>query len=369
MSMVGRGRESGLRDGFARGWRDGVCRAISESALPNGIRKRNLRVLFVPQGFEAIDDGVADGLEQNVSELYTASPERMYEQAALVRPDLVLVMNGLHVFPADHPDRLDAVRALGIRTAVWFADDPYMTEETVKLAPRYDTVVTHELSTAGLYRQIGCGDVHYMPLAADAGRFKPMPIGPEYRSDVCFIGQAFRNRAALFDAAAPGLKGLNVRIFGGLWDRLRTYRRLKPSIRLGWLPVDESVRYYNGAKIVINVHRTAEAGSDNRNALRLPGRSINPRTFEIAACGAFQLTDRREDLERYYRPGIELETFESPAELVTKIRHYLEHEEERGRIAARGLARTLREHLYPARVNRLLSELGYDNEQERSGKE
>ncbi|WP_314002769.1 glycosyltransferase [uncultured Paenibacillus sp.] len=359
VSMAGRGRAAGLRDGFARGWRDGACRAISESAPPFGAVKRNLRVLFIPQGFEAIDDGVAEGLAQNVTELYTASPERMYEQASLVRPDLMLVLNGLHVFPADYPAQLEAVRGLGIRTAVWFADDPYMTGDTVNLAPLYDTVVTHELSTVELYRQIGCGDVHYMPFAAHAGRFRPMQVGPEYRSDVCFIGQAFRNRVAVFDAAASGLKGLRVRIFGGLWERLRSFRRLKPSIRLGWLPVDESVRYYNGAKIVINLHRPAEAGSDNRNTLNLPGRSINPRTFEIAACGAFQLTDRREDLELYYRPGEELETFDGAADLVDKIRHYLAREDERSRIAARGLARTLREHSYPARVNRLLSELGY----------
>ncbi|CAG5090743.1 Spore maturation protein [Thermobacillus xylanilyticus] len=353
------GRRDGWREGWSIGWREGAAAAAAAVFPPAAPERLPIRVLYVPQGFESIDDGMIGALQLHAAELHVADPTRMAEMAALIRPDLVLVLNGLHVFPDDHLEQVDRIREMGIRTAVWFADDPYVTEQTVAIAPHYDVVVTHERSTVELYRSLGCPEVHHLAFAADIERFRPVTPPAAYRCDVCFIGQAFWNRVETFDAIAEELADLNVFIAGGLWERLKSYGLLKRAIRPGWLPVDESVLYYNGAKIVINLHRTAEPGSDNANASGLPGLSVNPRTFEIAACGAFQLTDRREDLEAYYRPGLELETFDSPAELAAKIRHYLKHDDERRRIAVRGLARTLREHTYTARAGSLLRLLGY----------
>lgn len=353
------GRRDGWRVGWSDGWREGAVLAAA-AAIPPVIPERlPVRVIYVPQGFESIDGGIIGALKLYAAELHVADPTLMAEMASLIRPDLVLVLNGLHVFPDDHLEQIDRIREMGIRTVIWFADDPYVTAHTAAIAPHYDVVVTHERSTVEWYRSFGCPEVHHLPFAADIERFRPLKPPADFRCDVCFIGQAFWNRVETFDAIAEELAGLKVFIAGGLWERLRNYERLKRSIRPGWLPVDESVLWYNGAKIVINLHRPAEPGSDNANASGLPGLSVNPRTFEIAACGAFQLTDRRPDLEAHYRPGLELETFESPAELAAKIRYYLRHDDERRRIAVRGYARTLREHTYAVRVGSLLRLLGY----------
>lgn len=353
--------EQGLADGYRIGWRDGACEAVMQLAIPPTPVLYNLRVIFVPQGFQAIDNGIIQALRQSVRELHVVEAVRMAEQALLIRPDFVLVLNGLHVFPDDHLAQVDRIRAAGIRTIIWFADDPYVTDDTVVVAPHYDTILTHELSTIQLYQLVGCKEVHYMPLGVDIDIFKPIRVGSNYISDVCFIGQGFWNRVHMFDAIAQHLAGLKVFIAGGLWDRLKEYQRLKPFIRHGWLPIEESAAYYNGARIVINLHRTTEAGSDNKNSYQYPGRSINPRTYEIAACGTMQLTDIREDLGTYYRPGLELETYSNAVELTDKIRYYLANEEARRLIAVRGLARTRREHTYLSRMTRLMQVLGYSN--------
>lgn len=351
--------ESGYRAGYERGLRDGACEAILRHVQPPAQPISNVRVLYVPQGFEAIDSGIIEALRSSVRELHVADAKNMAEQAALLRPDCMLVLNGLHVFPANHLEQVEAVRALGIQTVIWFADDPYVTGDTVRIAPHYDVVMTHELSTMQVYRELGCAHVHYMPLAVHPGWFMPKRVEAKYRSDVCFIGQAFWNRVEMFDAIAPYLQGRKVFIAGGLWDRMSNYRLLKSFIRLGWLPVEESINYYNGARIVINLHRTTTAGMDNNNALNLDGRSINPRTYEISACGTLQLTDPREDLPLYYKPGSELETFTTATELRDKIDYYLSHEEERRAIALRGLRRTLRDHTYASRVRQLAVALGW----------
>ncbi|MFC4779335.1 glycosyltransferase [Paenibacillus sp. GCM10023252] len=351
--------QTGMREGYEAGrtigWRDGAAEAVMQCIPVPEVKKSRLRILYIPQGFEAIDQGVAEALREVCREVHIGHSSSMAEQASLIRPDLMLVLNGLHVFPDNHLEQADAVRAMGIRTAIWFADDPYVTGDTIKVAPHYDVILTHELSTTELYRQLGCREVHYLPLAVHHGLFKPFKVDRAYQSDVCFIGQAFWNRVELFDAMAERLQGKKVFIAGGLWERLTKYDRLKHAIRMGWLPVEESIKYYNGARIVVNIHRITTAGYDNKNELNYPGRSINPRTYEISACGTLQLTDVREDLSNYYRPGYELDTFNGPEECMAKIEHYLSHEEERQRIAIRGLRRTLQDHTFIIRIQQLLA--------------
>jgi spore maturation protein CgeB len=348
------GRKRGLQKGKEHGIRMGRCQFVTDSMSPDPLPLRDARVLFIIQGFDAIDQGIAQGLRQTVREAFTATAVDMLRLAAELGPDLVLVMNGLHVFPADHTDHVDQVRQMGIRTAIWFADDPYFTDHTVTLAPHYDYVFTHELSCVALYREIGCGQVHYLPLAVNTAVFKPMHVSPEYRSDICFIGNGFPNRIALFNELTPFLADKKVLIAGGLWDQLEGFELLKKGIKLQWIPIEESVKYYNGAKIVINVHRQTYHEMYNKNSRNIPGHSINPRTYEISGCGTLQITDHRHDLDLYYTPGYDIETYHNSDELIQKMNHYLRHEEDRLRIAIRGLRRTVNEHTFANRLVKLM---------------
>ncbi|RCX19772.1 spore maturation protein CgeB [Fontibacillus phaseoli] len=347
----------GYRAGYNEGYRFGGCQAVLARIPGCSVYRRHLRVLYVPQGFEAIDGGVADALRALTDECIVASPDTMLQEAASHRPDLVLVMNALHVFPETHAEQIVQIRQMGIRTAVWFVDDPYFTEDTVRLSQYYDTVFTHELECVSLYREAGCRSVHYLPLAADGNLFRPLQVSREYQYDVCFIGNAFWNRAELFDRLAPFLQDKKVVIAGGHWDRLKSHEQLAPFVRNGWIPVEETVSFYNGAKIVVNIHRPTDAGYDNRNSHNVPGSSINPRTYEISGCGTLQITDIRQDLTSYYRPGYDIETFKDAEELQSKIAYYLAHEEERLSIAWRSLWTTRQLHTFTDRIGRLLSSI------------
>ncbi|MCY9668272.1 DUF3880 domain-containing protein [Paenibacillus alginolyticus] len=298
------GRERGFLAGKEHGVRMWRCQAVIDVVRPAALPLREAKVLFIVQGFDAIDGGISQGLQQTVREAYTATATDMVRLAEELRPDLVLVMNGLHLFPTEHKEHVEQVKLMGIRTAIWFADDPYFTDHTASLAPHYDYVFTHELSCLALYREIGCQQVHYLPLAVNTSVYKPMHVAPEYRS-----------------------------LAGSLWDQLRHYSLLEQGIKLQWIPIEESVKYYNGAKIVMNVHRLSYDETYNKNSKNLPGHSINPRTYEISACGTLQITDYRHDLDQYYTPGHDIETFDSAEELIQKMQHYLIHEEDRMRIA------------------------------------
>lgn len=72
--------------------------------------------------------------------------------------------------------------------------------------------------------------------------------------------------------------------------------------------------------------------------------TLNMRLFEATGVGAFLLTERYSNLTKYFEPGKEIETFADEAELVDKVRYYLERPEKRAEIAKRGQERTLRDH-------------------------
>jgi spore maturation protein CgeB len=355
--------EKGWKIGYDRGhpygYHLGQCESITnranQSVLP---RRRDLRILFVGSGqgdpYATIEHGLTEELQPLVRELRVVTPfEDLVQTAISMRPDVMLVFNGLQYVSAETVQR---IKEEGIRTIVWMTDDPYYADESGTIARWYDTVVTQELRCVSLYRELGCPDVHYAPFAASTSIYKPMTVGLPYHHDICFLGSGYRNRIELFDAIAPYLASRKTVIAGRWWDRLGSYGLLKSSIRdnEAWQTPEETVRLYNGAKIVINCHRAADDDEINRNANRIAAYSPNPRTFEINACGAMQLVDSRDDLDRFYKPGVEIDTYSSPEELVQKLMYYLQNERERRQIAWNGLARTLREHTYTARLDGLL---------------
>ena len=129
----------------------------------------------------------------------------------------------------------------------------------------------------------------------------------------------------------------------------------------GWdgLPEDSALRRaYRGeawgidmysvlaqSRIVVNVHSTAAEGFAN-----------NMRLFEAAGAGALLLTEAAPNLADFFEPGREVATYDGPDELMEKLRHYLEHDEERVAIATAGQRRTLRDHTY-AKVMARLTEI------------
>jgi spore maturation protein CgeB len=320
---------------------------------------RKKRVLYVHPPHEdtytIINHGIIKELKNLVHEVFTAEAEQdVASLAAEIMPDLVLVLLG-DTFPIN---QVKAIRAKGIKTAVWLTDDPYYTDVTTKYTPYYQYVFTQELSCVSYYQSLGCTQVHYLPLAVNANVFhyqrenadNSLPI------DVCFMGAGWNNRIALFDEIASYLSKKNTLIIGSRWKLMKNYPLLSNKIRIAFLSPHDSARLINQSKIVINNHRLHDDTTlFNLNSNKLPALSINPRTFEIFGCGAFQLSDIRPELKRYYDIGKEIETYTSASELVEKIDYYLSHNEERNAIAQRGYMKTMKYHTYTKRLETLLN--------------
>jgi hypothetical protein len=98
------------------------------------------------------------------------------------------------------------------------------------------------------------------------------------------------------------------------------------------------------SKITVNQHIEIAGGCAN-----------NMRLFEATGMGALLITDWKSDIGEMFEPGKEVVCYRDAEECADLIRYYLNHEEERVRIAQAGQARTLKDHSYGARAAQMAS--------------
>lgn len=80
----------------------------------------------------------------------------------------------------------------------------------------------------------------------------------------------------------------------------------------------------------------------------------NMRLYEATGMGAMLITDKKDNLKDIFNVGEEVVEYTDKNDLVKKIKYYLNHENERSKIAMAGQKRTLRDHTYLTRMKELI---------------
>jgi spore maturation protein CgeB len=247
------------------------------------------------------------------------------------------------------PPALRELRHEGVHTALWFVEDFRIFGYWRELAPHYDAVFTIQRGEfLDALRSLGVHHASYLPCAANPRVHRPLELNADDRrrfgADLAFVGAGYYNRQSLF-ARFPksGLK-----IWGSDWPQDCA---VAPLVQEGGRRVttEETAKIYSATKVNLNLH-----SSPHHEDVNPHGDFVNPRTFEIAACGAFQLTDYRSDLPDLFQPDTEIAVFHKAEDLPRLIEHYMTHDDERQTIAARARDRVLREHTYVHRMESAL---------------
>lgn len=289
-----------------------------------------------------------DRTEQLENSFVNLLGQAIYARIERFEPDLVLAL-------AQAPmsrQLLQRLRKEGIPSAMWFVEDYRIFSYWRAFAPLYDFFfVIQKEPFLSLLKEAGVPNAGYLPLAALPAFHKKVELTPgqrrEYGADLSFLGAGYPNRRVAFRA----LLGRDFKIWGSDWegDELLASRVQRGGARIS---AEDSVLVYNAAKININLHSSLKT-----DALVSGGDFVNPRTFELASMGAFQLVDKRALMPELFRldgEDAELAVFSSPAEMETAIDFYLAHPEAREEVAQRGRARVLAEHTYQHRMQALL---------------
>lgn len=152
--------------------------------------------------------------------------------------------------------------------------------------------------------------------------------------DVIFVGGMFVNKMPLL-AKVKKKFGRRFQLHGLTSWKRNLYFNAKHGFPAWVRPISfqQYVPLYQRAKIGINVH--------NRGDYTVGGY----RLFELPANGVMQISDGGEYLESFYKEGEEVVGHSGAADdLIDKISYYLEHAEERNRIALAGYHRVMRDH-------------------------
>ncbi len=288
--------------------------------------------------------------------------DKLLAQVDREKPDLVFVFM--------YTDELspETIRRLRAKTTVlgWFSDDHWRFDNYSRYyANAFSWVATTYSKAPERYCAIGQKNVIRSQWFCDAGSYVPVDCAKD--TDVSFVGLKNEGRAQL--AGQVRAAGIPLSLYGGGWDG-------------GRLPQAEFTRLFSRSKINLNMVSPRSLWERNSFGRLFARRSLNRfvpdfhainnvrswfnsrilqikgRPFEIAACGGFCISGYADDFETYYEENKEMVFYRSPEDLIEKIRYYLAHSEEAGRIAKAGYERTLREHTAEKRFAAMFAIMG-----------
>lgn len=283
---------------------------------------------------------------------YVEMLSQMILEAVTERPVDILVC--LAQAPLS-PRVLTELRNRGIVTVMWFVEDCNRFTTWKSLAPYFDYMfLIQDGEFIKMVEQAGAGRALYLPVGCDPMVHAPAPVTDEERktfgSQLSFVGAGYNNRCHVF----ANLARRDFKIWGTEWPKCAPFTKL---VQQQGRRVDPSdyVKVFNSTAVNLNLHSSSE-----RDGVDPTGDFVNPRTFELAATGAFQLVDFRRHLPALFDIGPEMAVFHDAREMEEKIDYFLAHPAERAQIATASRARALRDHSYLQRVKSMLEHVYAD---------
>ena len=253
--------------------------------------------------------------------------------------------------PPYHPEYL---LTLDLYKVLRVCDGPIVAyERDIPYVHAYDHVLYHspayspEIGMADKLRYCGAKAVSFWPLAVFDQNFDPNATEDELFSgtrdiDVIFIGGMHINKMPLI-AEMKRAFGKRCVLHGLASMKQNLYFNAKFGMP-GWIrpvPFSAYVPLYRRAKIGFNVHNRGEYTVGSY------------RLFDLPANGVMQISDGGDSLGAFFEPGKEIVGYRTTEELITKIRYYLDHPEEREAIARAGYRRAMRDHRFGLRMREL----------------
>jgi len=255
------------------------------------------------------------------------------------RPEVVLVIKGGPITP----EIVRRVRAkIGARFVNVFPDNP-LWMIPFDCLEAYDVFFTKERYALRCLQSVGLRNLHYLPMYCVPAQHHPVtPTAEERRrfaAGVSLVGNRYAYRERLVRALADW----PLRVWGGGWPGVRdpAVRRL---VAGGPVFGRDKLCVYAASILSLNPHHPMND---------IVG--VNTRAFELAAAGACQVTDDKEDLTALFKPGEELLVYRDFAELGRLLDHYLARPDEGRAIGDNARRRALAEHTLRHRVEEMLS--------------
>lgn len=254
-----------------------------------------------------------------------------------LKPQVIVISGGVSELVGLE---LVVAKALGARIALLHGVNPREAATGYEscFVSQFDLVVTNAKSHAKGWLQLGAPEAISLPYSGiDRQYHRPQAVGKDI--SVVFAGTLFPERIRFLSKLVE--LGVDVHVVGYIPNNLTLPKMLKARYH-GGVWGKELLKIYSRAQIVINP---------------LPDHmpdGANLRMFEIPACGSLQLTSYCDP--SWFKIGKEIIVYDSLSDLVTKIKHYLNHPRQRASIAKAGLVR-VQQYTYHRRFRDIFDRL------------
>ncbi len=182
-------------------------------------------------------------------------------------------------------------------------ETPYDIDQELVRAGMVDGVWTHERVSVPAFREIN-PNVAYLPHAWHPERHgvgEPDPSVPAH--DVVFVGSGFGERLAWVNAM--DWTGIDLGLYG-IWAGQGLGTSIERRCLKGGITNNvDAVKLYRRATIGLNLYRTKEGRKwPPAPPKDIHAESLSPRSYELAACGVFQISNYRTEVAEKFGDAV-----------------------------------------------------------------
>lgn len=238
-------------------------------------------------------------LKKESRSLFHLEAELAFEE---FEPDVVFVMNGdmllsdtiLHWRGKLEDDPLPVDKPA--KVALWFFDSMTHLPLSDECITAVDAVFCYEQTDIPLIHERFGVEAHFLPQAVDLEMYHPLDVEKEY--DLVFAGDIFHSqrRRKVIQAVVAHYPNLKIKVWGeykpwykNLWEWLTRERKdVYMNRNASGRQLNED---YNKARVVLNIHHEQQKDG------------ANPKVYEIAATGSYQVCDANPYIEQLFPNG------------------------------------------------------------------
>jgi len=218
-----------------------------------------------------------------------------------------------------------------IKSIIVATEDPHSFDPLKHKLHKIDYYFTNERSI-GISKKFK--NTYYCPTAGDTqecGRIPRDFLDERYKSDILFLGAIYPNRRKLLESIIPFVEENNIsfKICGHVHYMPKTSSLWKYVFDARTIPHIETVKYYNGARIVLNMLRDitwnprTKSQKNPYNRGKYVAESLNPRAYEVPLCQSFMLLEDTRAEAREIFTDKEIGFFSDEQSLNESLKYFL----------------------------------------------
>jgi len=277
-------------------------------------------------------------------------------QVSITKPHFIVVFKGNYILL----ETFRKIRINNIPLYNFFPDISFFAHPSVHIESYqyYNHIFTTKRhGSEELNTRLGLHNSSYLQHGFDPDVHKPIPEirdTEDMLHDVSFIGGWSSGKEIYLKDLVTGLPNIDLSIWGDRWGSCQS---LSLNAFIKGFPV-----YGDFYALAIRCCKINLGLLQDQQGSAPVGDSVTSRTFHIPASGGFLLHERNEEVLEYFEEGKEIACFDTPEELIEKVRYYLVNEEERIQIAKAGYERCIKENSWAHRAQVIIDKFECGNE-------